>query len=1012
MSLIVKHNKADHTHENEQFRRVASSLKKLFEEKGWSGLLIGNPFNENYPFFQPDAILLYDYGLIIIDFKDYSGTIRLPDNRKDFENSPWYIESDKDKNRTLVKAGNRFINPFKQLNSYRQAFKEIVRSERLTGLIDENQTFALNIFSGPLTIENSVPKEIPFYKLIQESDLATFLYDYSSKNKYSDELANALLRLFNAEDWEEHIEIPKVEPYIERIIEIEKDVQSIITDFIKTEGSGILILESEDVEDRDNWVQYISINLNISQVEIWVYSNRIARNVSKRSNIKPKSLYNIIYDIHGGYIKEEEEEDEEIETTEQENKESNEQLLEIIPIRRLYDYPPIDESAVIILHEAHLITRSFNRFGLRRYGSGRLLEDLLKFLRLTDTKRKLICIGDPYSLSYGNADESAISIETIKKLYNGNIVHYRKQLDKKVIDGKDGLKNILTKGIKNKLFNHLEYPWKEGDLIEIKENEIPNYLSKWFSAPLDNEPKNIVMVYSNEKAKKISELIKKDILKNGEGLAKNDLLILHNTINIEPQSVFSQPTKLYNGMFLLVEEVKNSITESISIGQGKIILLKFTKIKAKCLSIDNNPSVEVWVFDNYLENAGKLSDEEEIAFKKFVKKIMTKKMKEQPFEESEEYKNMLQNPEYERISNKIKDLKARLNNLKKELKETEGKHAEKEMDAKYRELKEIEERYGKLKETEKEIKRKYKKSYRNKIWRKIIQTDPLINSIWATYGWTLTVHKCLGSYFNDVILYAYQGGNRGISNEDYFRWLYSGVNATSCTLYVVNPQTINPLMHATFEDRSAISVEIESTNRLSLSYPNYKVPDKFLEKIPSSLNDNVKGSICELAQLLEPFGYLLESVKGFGEFLTKAYFSTPTKLNQQVVISFHNKSAKDNWVVSSIRVEKADEESKNIINQCIETLFREGKPFPNDFRKEIYEKWKAILNKEGLELKLIESHNYQDVFYVFSETGKAKLRVWYGGDGFINKISIIEKSDENLSKNIKKWLIDEYQKRN
>src|SRR5436190_14335674 len=141
MALTVKHNRADHTHENEQFRRVASSLKILFNQQGWSGLLIGNPFNETYSRFRADAIMLFDHGFFIIDFKVYSGNLKLPGNKKEFEMTQWYTDSDQDKKRTLIKAGNKFINPFKQLNSYREAFKEIVKTETtLNGLIHESKT--------------------------------------------------------------------------------------------------------------------------------------------------------------------------------------------------------------------------------------------------------------------------------------------------------------------------------------------------------------------------------------------------------------------------------------------------------------------------------------------------------------------------------------------------------------------------------------------------------------------------------------------------------------------------------------------------------------------------------------------------------------------------------------------------------------------------------------------------------------------------------------------------------
>ena len=46
MSLEILHNRAEHTHENEQFRRVAIELRSVFIQKNWEGILIGNPFND------------------------------------------------------------------------------------------------------------------------------------------------------------------------------------------------------------------------------------------------------------------------------------------------------------------------------------------------------------------------------------------------------------------------------------------------------------------------------------------------------------------------------------------------------------------------------------------------------------------------------------------------------------------------------------------------------------------------------------------------------------------------------------------------------------------------------------------------------------------------------------------------------------------------------------------------------------------------------------------------------
>jgi hypothetical protein len=146
MALVIKHNKALHTHENEQFRRVATQLIQIFSEKGWSGLLIGNPFNERYARFRADAILFFNYGLIIIDFKDYRGTVKFPPNEDEFFITKWFTESEKDKVKVEIKAGAKFINPFRQLKYYRESFYEIIENNLLlNGFVDPSHVCALNI---------------------------------------------------------------------------------------------------------------------------------------------------------------------------------------------------------------------------------------------------------------------------------------------------------------------------------------------------------------------------------------------------------------------------------------------------------------------------------------------------------------------------------------------------------------------------------------------------------------------------------------------------------------------------------------------------------------------------------------------------------------------------------------------------------------------------------------------------------------------------------------------------
>ena len=136
------------------------------------------------------------------------------------------------------------------------------------------------------------------------------------------------------------------------------------------------------------------------------------------------------------------------------DKEFEEQLQEIIPIR---SDDSVDQSAVIILHEAHLVSRSLHQSELLRFGARRLLEDLLTFLNQAETNRKLICIGDPYSLTYGNNSDSAINSDTIAENYSGEIYHYRKPLFFEEFSGKLGLRLRCSHRNTEQEFNNLSF---------------------------------------------------------------------------------------------------------------------------------------------------------------------------------------------------------------------------------------------------------------------------------------------------------------------------------------------------------------------------------------------------------------------------------------------------------------------------------------------------------------------------------------------------------------------------
>jgi len=222
-------------------------------------------------------------------------------------------------------------------------------------------------------------------------------------------------------------------------------------------------------------------------------------------------------------------------------------------------------------------------------------------------------------------------------------------------------------------------------------------------------------------------------------------------------------------------------------------------------------------------------------------------------------------------------------------------------------------------------------------------------------------------------------------------------------------------MDCVFEDSSIIGVTKKS--KQFLIFENYEVDIKFADKVQSLENRNVVGTICEISKLLEQNGYLLESSKKYSEYLTKAFFSIPQSDNKQLILNIDNKGSKDNFAVGNIRIENLNDVDEIIVKTCIEDCFEQkqsvisitdDKPeLPTDFREEVYSAWLKNCEDDNIALKLMQSHNNQDIFSAICEKDSLTFRVWYGTSeknhtkGFFSKIEVLDKSSESFLEQIK-----------
>ena len=680
MGLEILHTRADHTHENEQFRRIVKGLKVLFEKMKWDGLFIGNPFNYDFSRFRADALLYYTNGLVIIDLKDYTGEISLPNNFTDLKEQEWHIEQATDKRRIVIKGGS-YKNPFAQLSAYRFTFKELIKSNLiLSGSINADRICIANIFRSPINLVSDVPREIPYYKIADEASFQSLLYDNVTSEKFSKEAAVELKRIFPSEAW---IDLPDekrtqevLTPYFDLV---DDNFKTIISDFINHPEQQILILESGDTKKRDEWMQYVlseSTSFDIPQTEVWAHSTRIARRIKSRTGIEPQSLFCTIY---GGNV----DNPTDVELTENEKEENSDTAQEKIP-EQIQDTVGIrsdkelDNKCLIVLSEAHLVTRSIFQTELLRFGSGRLLEDLFKHLKLAETNRKLIFVGDPYSLSYGKEDESALSIDTIAQLYKGEVLEYRDKFEDSKGSAINKLRGNIISSIDHRKYNNLQLEWDNSTLVEVDKQHTEKLLHAWFKNSDKKEPDKAVLVYTNKDAQKISRWIRKHVQNKQDDFVRGDVLLVDNNFNIPDELGVSQPQRIQNGMYLQIEEKLEGYQETIPIKGQLPVTLKFIKLRVTCISLKPQSEAEIWILENFFTNSNELTLEEQIAYRIFVSQRVGKRFK---FEESPFHRKLLGSTEYqnliseqnklqialdsgEKVKTKLGEIKVQINKLK------------------------------------------------------------------------------------------------------------------------------------------------------------------------------------------------------------------------------------------------------------------------------------------------------------------------------------------------------------
>ncbi|MFT4645854.1 MAG: hypothetical protein ACI8ZX_002273, partial [Planctomycetota bacterium] len=533
-----------------------------------------------------------------------------------------------------------------------------------------------------------------------------------------------------------------------------------------------------------------------------------------------------------------------------------------------------------------------------------------------------------------------------------------------------------VQSIRNKTFNQLIF--KPTDKINLLNTDNKTDLQNTIKSKIENNIDFHILSYSNLDAQKVNNWIKKTIIKNGEDIAQKDLIIFNNNFKVEDANdPFSEPKRVFNGQFGTVTNVSDDLILETITPEGKLpITLKYREISI--LLKDTGHNATILSLENYrLSDKGELSEDEIVALKIILNREIKIAISKYPFDNSELFSQLKNSKEYKELENDISLLKVKLSNgekVKTKLEETERKLRKITNSAKGKHRKIFE------KNLNKDTSSKY---YKYK------------NSAQLRFGWTLTVHKSMSYKWDEIIFNIDQGENRGKTNENYFKWVYTGLTRAKNKVSLINYKPISPLLKCEFKDVNTgiipdnniyfianTEAKLSDLDTALVQKFNFNEETPFLLQVYQLINSKLEPHKISIHSINHPNYQEQYKLKGSnGEFATISFYYN------------NNGRIKTPSLMQATPSEFGDEviEILTSNNEIKDFSFIKDK-----WREIIYTEIKEQLIKTNSYFNYIIQVPYKDTVKINNDNSELIVDLYYDGDGFFSSISTSYYSENKI----------------
>lgn len=927
--LEIRKGSASKSFENTFFRDFAHNLSKMFDHYNYDGLLLGNSVCEERLDLQIDALLICKNQIIIIDFKNYDGTITLPGQAKnEFEFVPWQIG-----NGNIVSSGHESNrNPFMQVSKQKDKFCKIIEKNINPELpigdsINLKHIRTAICFQGKVELKREIPKILEkFFFIFDKDSYLNKIRDIIDTNERDISLSplsfDIIKKTFQAEeykineDYSNYFENRELlqDLNFDNLYQDQKIALQEVEKFIRNDEENIFILQGTSYSGKTHLIPFIKeLAFNNSKQEVILLANsaRVANNLLKESHLEFQSIYQYIYGGKSEFQSDDSKHDDD---------EINESIdLEIVPLKENSDA----EDAIYIVDEAQLISNSFNQSFDTRFGTGYLLSDFLNFTDFHNKKRKIIFLGDCFQISSDKDNENSLNPDYYTK-------HFELQSSVFQLEDKENKSEIvdealkLVSSIRKNIFNNLQIN-SSPKIQKLHDEEILGKISEGISSGINTH----ILCYSKTDAQKINLWIKNKILKNGSDLANEDLLLINNNVKTQ-KDVFSDPKKLFNGQF----------AKLISFGEpfevkGIKAPLKYREVFLEL--IDSGQVVNMLSLENYRnEPKGELSKEETISINIFLNELAKKEVenfKIGKYESDKELRDLFESQKKgKRVKGKI---------------------------------------YKKV--------RKLLNNYPNTEYFKYK------NAVFLKFGWALTVHKARSYNWNEVFFNVETGG--GKFNESYFKWYYTGLTRAKHKINLIKYNSIN-----CFSKIEVSIVENLKESKKVYFFIADKTVDLKAENLDilSKYHFPENNSVSDLLQLYHLINGKLKSNNLHLLGITHNNYQEVYEIKNsagnfcKISFSFNNNGQIGFPKLMNSNNSKFGEDVMSFLNS--NSYLTDFKFIKDDWRRQSYIKLIDLIKLKDIHCSYIIQNPYKDTVLFVNDKNNALVEFNYDGQGFFTII--------------------------